>query len=550
VKKVCFLFLLIFIVFSCKGTPKNKKTADEPGLSQPELTAEEEKVEAAAAELDDEPQSESDKDMLAQDDMTDSSETGENPEAETVTDDFQPDEQIEEKPLVAETVNETKETPEGKNPSVEEKTPSAPPAIAAAQPPSVVNTEERPPVTDVPVTDQPDQEEQADAQSESEPQQQSPPRGQPWLVPPPAVSAVKDDAPVPNKQGLLPQKEDEIVFSRIVHAMVGQFVEIPFRGTNWSYLEDRASRRGIAYDSRRNDSEGMIFIFRAEEAGTYALKFYRHDYIRDYILNDYVQVVIDEPPKSGGAGWFSPPIDRGRVTAEPRWPSALDEAAMLRGGARPASGAAVQSTPENKNGSSTAPSPAVSANREPSQPQGTTAPPQTSSANRDSVSAPGTTAPPSAALSNRESAPALTQGAGNAPPVAPPAVAPQAVMPSAVAPAVSEPEKQAAAETSAVEKQEKLPPEEIIKKAQESFSGGNTAEAIALLDQFMKYYPNGSDEVYWLYGQFYEANTSSRNILLSLDNYRRLVNEYPQSRRFNDARRRISYLERFYINIQ
>jgi hypothetical protein len=52
-----------------------------------------------------------------------------------------------------------------------------------------------------------------------------------------------------------------------------------------------------------------------------------------------------------------------------------------------------------------------------------------------------------------------------------------------------------------------------------------------------------------MYGQFYEANSPSRNILLSLDYYRRLTREYPQSNRYNDARRRITYLERFYINI-
>jgi len=95
-----------------------------------------------------------------------------------------------------------------------------------------------------------------------------------------------------------------------------------------------------------------------------------------------------------------------------------------------------------------------------------------------------------------------------------------------------------------------LAPEVFIDRAKEAFDGGNVPAAVALLEQFMETYPGGSDEVYWLLGQFYEANSPSRNILLSLDYYRRLINEYPQSRRFNDARRRIAYLERFYINIQ
>jgi TolA-binding protein len=91
-----------------------------------------------------------------------------------------------------------------------------------------------------------------------------------------------------------------------------------------------------------------------------------------------------------------------------------------------------------------------------------------------------------------------------------------------------------------------------LKQAKDEFDATRVAAAISLLDQFSQYYPPDStmlsDELYWLYGQFYEANSPSRNILLSLDYYRRLINEYPQSSRCNDARRRISYLERYFIN--
>jgi outer membrane protein assembly factor BamD (BamD/ComL family) len=97
-----------------------------------------------------------------------------------------------------------------------------------------------------------------------------------------------------------------------------------------------------------------------------------------------------------------------------------------------------------------------------------------------------------------------------------------------------------------------LAADEYLKQAKEEFDATRVAAAISLLDQFSEHYPPErtilSDELYWLYGQFYEANSPSRNILLSLDYYRRLINEYPQSNRCNDARRRISYLERYFIN--
>jgi outer membrane protein assembly factor BamD (BamD/ComL family) len=94
------------------------------------------------------------------------------------------------------------------------------------------------------------------------------------------------------------------------------------------------------------------------------------------------------------------------------------------------------------------------------------------------------------------------------------------------------------------------PPDQYLRRAREEFEAGRVAQAIAVLDQFRERYPSGSDEAWWLYGQSYEANSFSRDIRTSLDYYRRLVREYPQSSRYNDARKRIAYLERYYINIR
>jgi outer membrane protein assembly factor BamD (BamD/ComL family) len=94
------------------------------------------------------------------------------------------------------------------------------------------------------------------------------------------------------------------------------------------------------------------------------------------------------------------------------------------------------------------------------------------------------------------------------------------------------------------------PPGDYPERARQEFEAGRVASAISILDQFRERYPSGSDEAWWLYGQFYEANSPSRDVRTALDYYRRLVREYPQSRRYNDARRRIAYLERYYINIR
>jgi hypothetical protein len=277
-------------------------------------------------------------------------------------------------------------------------------------------------------------------------------------LPVPAASELSPITPIPAVS------DEDVVFSRVVRATVGQLIEIPFRGTGWVYLGELGARRGIVYDSRRLDSEGQSFVFRAEAAGTYALKFYKQDYIRDFILNDHVQVLIGEPPAAAGAGWFSPPVDRGRVVAEPRWPE---------------TGGSLTGDPSTKS----------------SLPQ------------RPAVSALPQTVPEDSSVPNE-----------------------------------------------GIKKVTDTPPDEdisgILQKAREEFEAGRVAAAILALEQFRERFPSGSDEAWWLLGQFYEANSPSRDIRVSLDYYRALIREYPQSNRYDDARRRIAYLERFYINIQ
>jgi Tfp pilus assembly protein PilF len=95
-----------------------------------------------------------------------------------------------------------------------------------------------------------------------------------------------------------------------------------------------------------------------------------------------------------------------------------------------------------------------------------------------------------------------------------------------------------------------LPADEYLRRAREEYDAGRLSPALNMLDQYRTRFPLGSDEALWLYAHIYEAPGASRNIRSALDYYRRLVNEYPQSQRYAEARRRIAYLERYYINIQ
>jgi outer membrane protein assembly factor BamD (BamD/ComL family) len=92
-------------------------------------------------------------------------------------------------------------------------------------------------------------------------------------------------------------------------------------------------------------------------------------------------------------------------------------------------------------------------------------------------------------------------------------------------------------------------PDGYLRQVREEHRAGRISAALSLLDQFRARFPAGSDEAWWLYGQLLEAEGPDRDIRSALDYYRRLIREYPQSPRYDDARRRIAYLERYYFSI-
>uniref|UniRef100_A0A7C3IKT6 Outer membrane lipoprotein BamD-like domain-containing protein n=1 Tax=Gracilinema caldarium TaxID=215591 RepID=A0A7C3IKT6_9SPIR len=312
--------------------------------------------------------------------------------------------------------------------------------------------------------------------------------------------------------------EEKVVLSRSVQATVGQLVEIPYQGAGWVYLGEVAGKKGLAYDSRRLDPDGQTFIFRCESAGTYTVKFFKQDFIKDYIINDYVEVVVGESPmpSSSVTGAFSLPVDRGRVVANPRWPTPVSIAAASP--AAPVTAAAPGQASTTASASTTAPA-------NPSAASTGTASPTASAGTVTSAAAPVAAAPASAAPASSASGVSNTQ---------------------------TSPFPAAAVQSSpATPPLESLTqPEEFINQAKKEVAAGQYASALSTLQAFTAKYPAGSDEVWWLYGQILEAKGPQRDIKGALTYYKRLTSEYPQSQRYDEAQQRIAYLERFYFDIR
>ena len=402
--------------------------------------------------------------------------------------------------------------PEG----IEEYSPEIPPVLEVSPEPEAPPVQELPPA--LPVPPQPVQPPQAPRPPSSPP---SPPPFLRPAEPPSPITPQPAPAPavplpdIPSR--LVPDTPEEgISFSRIVRVTVGQMIEIPFRGTGWVYLGELGNRRGITYESRRLDisggiTEGQSFIFRAELTGTYILKFYKQDFIQDYIINDHVQIIVGEESEYPGTGRY--PINPGRVVAEPRWPPAAenDQAAGSAAGTTAADSAAATRSAEGTAPQGASPPGETIPRADPGRPLETT------------VAAPETAITPAAPPSAPEIA------SGTVLPERSPSPGGTSASPQVFT-----------ADT----------PDEYVRRAREEYNAGRIEPALTILDAMRQRYPLGTDEAWWLYGQLLEANSPSRDIRLALEYYRRLVNEYPQSPRAGDAQQRIAYLERYYFNIR
>ena len=89
-----------------------------------------------------------------------------------------------------------------------------------------------------------------------------------------------------------------------------------------------------------------------------------------------------------------------------------------------------------------------------------------------------------------------------------------------------------------------------LQEAQESISQGDAKTALEKIENFFTISSSNIDLAYLLRGKAYELNGSERNVKLALISYQFLVKTFPNSAHADDARRRIRYIEKYFVNIK
>lgn len=88
---------------------------------------------------------------------------------------------------------------------------------------------------------------------------------------------------------------------------------------------------------------------------------------------------------------------------------------------------------------------------------------------------------------------------------------------------------------------------ELFVKAKENFQNQNFQEALTLIIDFIELSNEKKDEALFLQGQIYESSWNGKNIKLAIESYENITKNFPSSSLWDKAKKRITYLKRFYL---
>ena len=104
--------------------------------------------------------------------------------------------------------------------------------------------------------------------------------------------------------------------------------------------------------------------------------------------------------------------------------------------------------------------------------------------------------------------------------------------------------------SSAVKAESSLNPESLLKEAQLLYNEKEYSSALNKLNQYFEYSTDNRDEALYLKGQILEAKSEVRDIKGAIDAYTTLTKNYPASKLWDSANKRIIYLKRFYLEVR
>lgn len=314
------------------------------------------------------------------------------------------------------------------------------------------------------------------------------------------------------------QKNDEefdgntgIKPSRSVTVGLGAYLDIEYPGNGWIYIGEEENTENMLFFGRKLGSNITSFTLRSRKSGTTLLHFYKNDLLTGKYIDDYLEVVITETPVENSSAHVIAPAYA--MVVPPR-PSRT----------RDTSPAQISNTEQEKTSAVTEKKATPKTSGQINTPE-TEKPANTTA--RTAIQTPSQTPPQSQEQTTRQ--PQVTQ---------------------------TQPTEQT---QSAVTEQNEMQAEEIqtagknavqlLSDAKRLYDEKKFNDALKVLKSFFEIAESHIDEGLYLQGQILESNSEIRNIKEAIDSYGILINNWPDSKLWQEAQRRYIYLRRFYINI-
>ncbi len=310
------------------------------------------------------------------------------------------------------------------------------------------------------------------------------------------------------------EKAEDITPSRSVTLKKFEYLDVTYPGTGWIYMGLVDNSKDIAYFGRKLGTKDTKFSLQARNAGKKIVHFYRNDPLTGNYLDDYLEIIILSENGSNKTHIAAP---------EYKLPVQKKE--------KP-----VKKTKESESSDN-------SENESKAEVAQTAANTKTSAAATTTNSAASTSSPTTSKTSTN------TAATTNSKPTA-----------TSTATATTTATASSTASTSATTvSQEEISPvteatstdsSTLLKEAQLLYNEKEYKAALNKLNQFFEYSTDKGDEALYLKGQILEAKSDVRDIKGAIDAYTTLTKNYPASKLWDSANKRIIYLKRFYLEVR
>lgn len=288
--------------------------------------------------------------------------------------------------------------------------------------------------------------------------------------------------------------------SRSVSLKVSEYLDISYPGNGWIYMGATDNSKNITYFGRKLGTQNTNFSLQARLPGTKILHFYKNDNLTNQIIDDYIEVRVLE--------------ERGNSQTHIEAPEYKMPVKAKRPAVRTAPEEESPDFPESDNQGDEV----ISLVGEEAK----------KNAQKSKTTAQKKAAAPLAPAASGTSKPAVNENINENPQTG----------------ISSQSESQVQTE---VQKSSESDLKNLLADAENKFSQQDYKSALKAVNEYLSNSKDKRDEALFLQGQILEAKSDIQDIAKAIDSYTTLTKNYPASKYWDKANKRIIYLKRFYL---